>query len=55
VPAAALTAYARGEDRRQLLQAGYSVHLPKPIDPDELIAVVVSLTRFRDRHTTNKG
>jgi PAS domain S-box-containing protein len=55
VPAAALTAYARGEDRRQLLQAGYSVHLPKPIDPDELIAVVVSLTRFRDRPTTNKN
>jgi PAS domain S-box-containing protein len=49
VPAAALTAYARGEDRRQLLQAGYSVYLPKPIDPDELIAVVVSLTRFLDR------
>jgi PAS domain S-box-containing protein len=55
VPAAALTAYARGEDRRQLLQAGYSVHLPKPIDPDELIAVVVSLTRFLDRQTANKS
>ena len=55
VPAAALTAYARGEDRRQLLQAGYSVHLPKPIDPEELIAVVVSLARFLDRQTAGKN
>jgi PAS domain S-box-containing protein len=46
VPAAALTAFARGEDRRKLLQAGYSMHLAKPIDPDELVAVVASLTRL---------
>jgi PAS domain S-box-containing protein len=54
VPAAALTAYARGEDRRKLLQAGYSVHLPKPVDPDELVAVVVSLARLLERPGASK-
>ncbi len=51
VPAAALTAYARAEDRRRLLNAGYSMHVPKPVEPAELVAVVASLTRFvpRDR------
>jgi CheY-like chemotaxis protein len=49
VPAAALTAYARPEDRRRLLNAGYSMHLPKPIEPAELVAVVATLTRFMHR------
>ncbi|HUG52478.1 MAG TPA: ATP-binding protein, partial [Vicinamibacteria bacterium] len=40
VPAVALTAYARADDRRQALSAGYQVHLAKPVDPDELVAVV---------------
>jgi PAS domain S-box-containing protein len=46
VPAAALSAYARTEDRRRALNAGYSMHLAKPIEPAELIDVVASLTRF---------
>jgi signal transduction histidine kinase len=46
VPAAALTGYARAEDRRRLLNAGYSMHVTKPLEPAELVAVVVSLTRF---------
>jgi PAS domain S-box-containing protein len=46
IPAAAITAYARPEDRRQLLNAGYSIHLAKPIDPAELVAVVSTLGRF---------
>ncbi len=33
VPALALTAYARGEDRTQALRAGFNMHLAKPIDP----------------------
>jgi PAS domain S-box-containing protein len=49
VPAAALTAYARPEDRRRLLNAGYSIHLAKPIEPAELVAVVTTLTRFIHR------
>ncbi len=46
VPAAALTAYARPEDRRAMLNAGYSIHLPKPVEPAELVAVVATLSRF---------
>jgi CheY-like chemotaxis protein len=49
IPAAALTAYARAEDRLRLLNAGFSIHLPKPIEPAELVAVVLTLTRFIHR------
>jgi CheY-like chemotaxis protein len=43
VPAIALTAYARTEDRVRALVAGFQVHLPKPIEPVELVAVVAGL------------
>ena len=43
LPAAALTAFARPEDRRRALLAGFQVHVAKPVDPDELLAVVASL------------
>ena len=43
VPAAALTAYARTEDRMQALLAGFHLHMPKPVQPAELAAVVASL------------
>ncbi len=43
IPAAALTAYARTEDRMQALLAGFQIHVPKPVQPAELIAVVSSL------------
>src|SRR5262249_3362187 len=43
IPAAALTAYARTEDRMQALLAGFHLHTPKPVDPAELAAVVASL------------
>ncbi|MFZ5892729.1 MAG: PAS domain S-box protein [Myxococcota bacterium] len=49
VPAAALTAYARAEDRRSMLNAGYSIHLAKPVEPAELVAVVAMLSRFLQR------
>ncbi len=42
-PAVALTAFARSEDRQQALLAGYQYHIPKPVDPAELVAVVASL------------
>ena len=41
--AVALTAYARAEDRVRALQAGYHAHVPKPVEPAELIAVVANL------------
>jgi signal transduction histidine kinase len=43
VPAAALTAYARSEDRQRALEAGFQTHLAKPVDPSELIATVARL------------
>ncbi len=42
-PAAAFTAFARSEDRRRALMAGFQSHLIKPLDPAELITVVASL------------
>jgi signal transduction histidine kinase/ActR/RegA family two-component response regulator len=44
VPAVALTAFVRTEDRRRALLAGYQSHLAKPVDPGELVAVVAMLT-----------
>jgi signal transduction histidine kinase/CheY-like chemotaxis protein len=43
LPAAALTAFARSEDRRRALLAGYQSHLAKPVEPAELVAVIASL------------
>jgi len=40
IPALALTAYARAEDRARALTAGYQAHLAKPVDLRELVAVV---------------
>jgi PAS domain S-box-containing protein len=47
IPAVALTAYARVEDRVRALTAGFQMYVPKPVDPDELVAVVANLTRLR--------
>jgi CheY-like chemotaxis protein len=48
VPAVALTAYAKIEDRVTILAAGFQMYLSKPADPNELIAVVGSLARRRE-------
>jgi CheY-like chemotaxis protein len=45
VPAIALTAYARVDDRMQALRAGYQMHVPKPVELAELAAVAASLVR----------
>jgi CheY-like chemotaxis protein len=44
-PAAALTAYARTEDRMRALRAGFQIHVSKPVQPAELVAVVANLAR----------
>ena len=50
-PAVALTAFARPEDRIRSIQAGYQMHLPKPVEPAELIAVIASLAgRYESLH-----
>jgi PAS domain S-box-containing protein len=43
IPAVALTAYARIQDRIQAIVAGYSTHIAKPVDANELVTVVASL------------
>lgn len=45
LPAAALTAYARSEDRAKALRSGFHMHLTKPIDPAELMAAVAALIK----------
>ncbi|HWS87224.1 MAG TPA: response regulator [Pyrinomonadaceae bacterium] len=44
VPAIALTGHAMDEDRERALEAGFAVHIPKPVDPDELLRIVRRLT-----------
>ena len=46
-PAAALTAFARAEDRTRALRAGYQTHVTKPVEATELTAVVASLAERR--------
>jgi PAS domain S-box-containing protein len=43
IPAVALTAYARSEDRMRALTSGFQVHVPKPIEAGELVVVIASL------------
>jgi signal transduction histidine kinase/CheY-like chemotaxis protein len=45
VPALALTAYARAEDRARALRAGFDEHLPKPVEPSALVRVLARLAR----------
>ena len=42
-PAAALTAYARPDDRHRALRAGFQVHIAKPIDPETLVSTVAHM------------
>lgn len=43
LPAIALTAFARSEDRTRALRAGFLAHIAKPVEPSELLATVASL------------
>jgi CheY-like chemotaxis protein len=47
IPAAALTAFARSEDRARAMRSGFEVHLSKPIEPGELMAAAAMLARRR--------
>ena len=46
IPAIALTAYARTEDRMRALRAGFQAHMAKPVEPAELIATVASFVEL---------
>ncbi len=43
IPAIALTAFARNDDQQEALKAGFQMHLPKPYNPEELIAAIAKL------------
>jgi PAS domain S-box-containing protein len=45
IPAVALTAFARSEDRQRALLAGYQIHVEKPIEPSELLTVCSSIAQ----------
>jgi CheY-like chemotaxis protein/anti-sigma regulatory factor (Ser/Thr protein kinase) len=47
IPAIALTVYGRSEDRLRALQAGFNMHVAKPVDPAELAVVIASATTSR--------
>jgi signal transduction histidine kinase/ActR/RegA family two-component response regulator len=47
IPAAALTAYVRAEDRVKVLRSGFQLHVSKPLEPNELVAVVANLAGRR--------
>ena len=49
LPAAALTAFARSEDRTKALRSGFEMHLAKPVDPGELVASIATLVRRAQR------
>jgi hypothetical protein len=49
IPAASVTAFARGRDRERALMAGFDAHLTKPVEPGELIAVVLALLKRKER------
>jgi len=54
IPAIALTAYGRSEDRLRALQAGFQMHVAKPVDPAELAIVIASLATRRARERGRK-
>ncbi|MEP1074205.1 ATP-binding protein [Leptolyngbya sp. PL-A3] len=45
IPAIALTAFTRKEDRERAIAAGYQLHIPKPVDPIELVTAIVELIK----------
>ena len=45
IPAVALTAFARSEDRTKALRSGFQLHLAKPVDPGELMAAMAALAK----------
>ncbi len=49
IPVVALTAYAGTDDRVRLLRAGFQMHVPKPIEPAELVAAVANVGRATGR------
>ena len=56
LPAVALTGYARAEDRARILAAGFQAHVPKPVEPVELVTAIAAMTHhLRDSESSRQG
>ncbi len=45
IPAAALTAYVRGQEQRETVEAGFQRHIAKPIEPEQLVLIIAELAQ----------
>ena len=54
IPAVALTAFARPDDRHHALLAGFQLHLAKPIEPQTLVGAVATLARLHQASTDHR-
>lgn len=54
IPAIALTAYAKEEDRERAIAAGFQKHIAKPVEPDELISAIADLIQVDNTQTDNR-
>ncbi len=52
IPAGAVTAHARDEEKTQALAAGFQMHLTKPVEPGEIVRMVDCLAH--DRHLNGR-
>jgi CheY-like chemotaxis protein len=50
IPAIALTAYTRAEEKMKAIAVGFTTHVGKPVNPDDLIATVANLARLSPRN-----
>ncbi|HEX5421537.1 MAG TPA: ATP-binding protein, partial [Gammaproteobacteria bacterium] len=55
MPAIALTAYVRSEDRKAAFQAGYQAHIAKPVEPNELLETIANLANLAPREGGSIG
>jgi hypothetical protein len=51
IPAIAITAYARAEDRLLAFQSGYQLHLSKPVEPAQLVEAIARQVRSSAEHS----
>jgi CheY-like chemotaxis protein len=55
IPAIALSAYGRPQDRLRAVSAGFNMHVPKPVDPGELTAIVAAIVADREAERPSKA
>ncbi|MGV3742770.1 MAG: response regulator, partial [Burkholderiaceae bacterium] len=53
VPVIALTAFARSDDKKRAMEAGFTAYMAKPLEPAELIANIAAFAQFGSRQNKN--